>query len=135
MRDFQVRIARGVLGHKRYQTAFDSGPSGILLGEARVAVGSKLSLVLAKEQHRFPHWETIHSALAAEKSAPCDTPQFDTYRRVSDYITLDVQLSYEFRKPTIQPAAASLDPKSSEGAQLASIDHGNLFQRMLGAPN
>jgi iron complex outermembrane receptor protein len=59
-------------------------------------------------------------------------PQFNIYRRVSDYITLDMQLSYEFGKPTRQPGAPSLDAKSSEAAQLASIDHGNFLQRMLG---
>ena len=50
--------------------------------------------------------------LAANVIGGTDTnPQYDIYRRVSDYITLDMQLSYEFRKPTRQPAAPSLDAK------------------------
>lgn len=58
-------------------------------------------------------------------------PQYDIYRRVSDYITLDMQLSYEFRKPASEPTAAGADPKSSQGSQVASVDHGNFLRRML----
>lgn len=58
-------------------------------------------------------------------------PQYDIYRRVSDYITLDMQLSYEFKKSAGEPTAAGADPKGSHGAQIASIDRGNFCQRML----
>ncbi|MCA1659800.1 MAG: TonB-dependent receptor, partial [Verrucomicrobiaceae bacterium] len=39
---------------------------------------------------------------AARRTGGTDTnPQWDMYRRVSDYITLDLQLSYEFRAPDV----------------------------------
>ncbi|MDQ6625288.1 MAG: TonB-dependent receptor, partial [Verrucomicrobiota bacterium] len=73
------------------------------------------------------------SALAnAQVVGGTDTfPQYDIYRRVSDYITLDMQLSFEFRKAAGGPTAAGADPKSSHGAQVASMDRGNFCQRML----
>jgi len=58
-------------------------------------------------------------------------PQYDLYRRVSDYITLDMQLSYEFAKPTSEPAAAMAEPKGDHGAQVARVENGNFLQRML----
>ena len=55
-------------------------------------------------------------------------------RTVSDYITLDMQASYEFIKP--EPAAVegySKDPKGGKAMQqeVAGVDQGNFFQRML----
>ena len=56
-------------------------------------------------------------------------PQFDQYRRVSDYITLDLQLSYEFRKPNGASAAPALvDPISPVPASEASA---SFLQRLL----
>ncbi|MGI8430752.1 MAG: hypothetical protein ACR2MW_00460, partial [Chthoniobacterales bacterium] len=56
-------------------------------------------------------------------------PQFDHYRRVSDYITLDLQLSYEFRKTDAANAAPALvDPKSPAPAPEASA---SFLQRLL----
>ena len=63
-------------------------------------------------------------------------PQFNLYRRVTDYITLDMQLSYEFVKPEAEPAAAgfSKDPKGGKAMQteVAGVEQqGSFFQRML----
>ncbi|MDQ6911694.1 MAG: TonB-dependent receptor [Verrucomicrobiota bacterium] len=54
-------------------------------------------------------------------------------RRITDYETLDMQLSYEFRKPTLEAAAAgySKDAKDQKGAAVAGADNGSLWQRML----
>jgi iron complex outermembrane receptor protein len=61
-------------------------------------------------------------------------PQFDLYRRVSDYITLDMQLSYEFKTrialPTA-PAETSKDGKATATGGIAGPEIGSLWQRML----
>jgi len=56
-------------------------------------------------------------------------PQFDRYRRVSDYITLDAQLSYEFMKQEA-PLAAAVD--NSKGAEsVATIIASNSWYQQL----
>jgi iron complex outermembrane receptor protein len=61
-------------------------------------------------------------------------PQYDIYRRVSDYITLDMQLSYEFVKPEMEPIAAgkdfSKDGKSMAPA-VAGVETAAFWKRML----
>lgn len=58
-------------------------------------------------------------------------------RTVSDYITLDMQLRYEFVKPEMEPAAEAGFSKDAKGGKamqteaVAGIEQGNLFQRML----
>jgi hypothetical protein len=56
-------------------------------------------------------------------------------RTVSDYITLDMQASYEFIKPEMEPAAAgySKDAKGGKAMQteVAGVEQGSFFQRML----
>ena len=46
-------------------------------------------------------------------------PQFNTYRRVSDYITLDMQLSYEFVKPDDGVIIATGKDFSKDGKGMA----------------
>jgi len=60
-------------------------------------------------------------------------PQFESYRTVSDYITLDMQLSYEFVKPEAEAAAGfSKDPKGGKAmADVAGVEQSSFFQRML----
>jgi outer membrane receptor protein involved in Fe transport len=57
------------------------------------------------------------------------------FRRVSDYITLDMQLSYEFIKPEMEAATGgfSKDPKGGKmmSTEVAGIEQGSFFQRML----
>ena len=58
----------------------------------------------------------------------------DSNRVVSDYITLDMQASYEFIKPEAEPAAGfSKDAKGGKAMQteVAGVEQGNFFQRML----
>ena len=62
-------------------------------------------------------------------------PQYPIYRRVSDYITLDLQLRYEFVKPEAEEAAAgfSKDAKGGKAMQtsVAGVEQGSFFQRVL----
>ncbi len=60
-------------------------------------------------------------------------PQFNIYRRVSDYITLDLQLSYEFKRdsPPAVAADSSLDPKSAAMGSALGVETRSFWQRML----
>lgn len=61
-------------------------------------------------------------------------PQYDIYRRVSDYITLDLQLSYKFRKGDAPPVAtvdSSKDAQAVAASTAAGPDISSLWQRML----
>ena len=61
-------------------------------------------------------------------------PTFRLHHRVSAYETLDLQLSYEFLKPQIEPIAAgkdfSKDGKSMAPA-VAGVESSSIFMRML----
>jgi iron complex outermembrane recepter protein len=73
--------------------------------------------------------------LAANRIGGTDTfPQYDLYRRVSDYITLDLQLSYEFRKRNAPPAALgdmSKDGKATATSGVAGPEVSSFWPRML----
>ena len=62
-------------------------------------------------------------------------PQFNTYRRVSDYITLDMQLSYEFVKPEAEVIAATGKDFSKDGKGMApavaGVETASIWKRML----
>ncbi|MDQ6623422.1 MAG: TonB-dependent receptor [Verrucomicrobiota bacterium] len=63
-------------------------------------------------------------------------PNFILHHRVSDYITLDMQLSYEFKKPQMEPAAAGYSKDAKDGknamSQVAGVENnGSIWQRML----
>ena len=61
-------------------------------------------------------------------------PSFTLHHRVSSYETLDLQLSYEFVKPSIEPIAAgkdfSKDGKSMAPA-VAGVETASIWKRML----
>ena len=46
-------------------------------------------------------------------------PQYALYRRASDYITLDLQLSYEFRKPEVERRPRRIRKDSRKTAKVA----------------
>ena len=58
-------------------------------------------------------------------------PQYDLYRRVSDYITLDMQLSYEFKTRGVAPTSASDSSKDAVVTAVAGLDSTSFWQRML----
>ena len=63
-----------------------------------------------------------------------EEPNWILHRRISDYITLDMQLSYEFKKPELAAAVNgySKEPKDAKGnAAVAGVDNGSIWQRML----
>jgi iron complex outermembrane receptor protein len=66
---------------------------------------------------------------------PSNNPQYILHRRVAEYITMDLQLSYEFKKPPMVEAVAagySKDAKDAKSAPpVAGDDNGTIWQRML----
>jgi outer membrane receptor protein involved in Fe transport len=52
-------------------------------------------------------------------------------RRVTSYITLDLQLSYEFVKPAAEPAPYVKESKDSKNVMQAASDTSSIWQRML----
>ncbi len=59
-------------------------------------------------------------------------PSFAQHHRISAYETLDMQLSYEFLKPEVQPVYAK-DAKDSKGMgkEVAGVENSSIWQRML----
>ncbi|MBA3881597.1 MAG: TonB-dependent receptor [Chthoniobacterales bacterium] len=80
---------------------------------------------------------TVHGEEVVPTNDDPVDPQFNLYRRVSDYTTLDMQLSYEFVKPEAAPAAAADFSKDGKGGKnmvappVAGVEQGSFFQRML----
>jgi len=52
-------------------------------------------------------------------------------RTVDSYITLDMQLSYEFVKPAVEPAPMVKDSKDSKNVMQTAADTSSIWQRML----
>ena len=63
---------------------------------------------------------------------PAENPSFIDHRRVTSYITLDMQLSYEFVKPDAAPAPTyAKDAKDSKNVMQTAADTSSIWQRML----
>jgi iron complex outermembrane recepter protein len=65
-----------------------------------------------------------------------DDPAFDsivrdTRRNVPSYITLDMQLSYEFVKPTAEPPVYAKESKDSKNVMQTAAETSSIWQRML----
>jgi iron complex outermembrane receptor protein len=65
-----------------------------------------------------------------------DDPSFDSIvrdqpRNVPSYITLDMQLSYEFVKPAPEPMSYAKDSKDNRNAVQTAADNSTIWQRML----
>ena len=58
-------------------------------------------------------------------------PLYDIERRVPSYITLDMQLSYEWVKPPAEPAPYVKESKDSKNVVQAAADTSSIWQRML----
>ena len=57
---------------------------------------------------------------------------FVNHRRVTSYITLDAQLSYEWVKPAVEPAPTyAKDAKDSKNVMQTAADSSTIWQRML----
>jgi iron complex outermembrane receptor protein len=62
---------------------------------------------------------------------PDANPSFILHRRVTSYITLDMQLSYEFVKPAVEPAPYVKESKDSKNVMQTAADTSSIWQRML----
>jgi outer membrane receptor protein involved in Fe transport len=65
-----------------------------------------------------------------------DDPSFDSIvrdhpRNVPSYITLDLQLSYEFVKPQMEPAPYVKDAKESKDAVRTAAETSSIWQRLF----
>jgi len=58
-------------------------------------------------------------------------PDFALHRRVTSYITLDLQLSYEFVKPPTEPAPFVKESKDSKSTPVVEATTASIWQRML----
>jgi len=58
-------------------------------------------------------------------------PNFRLHRRITQYITLDLQLSYEFVKPPTEPAPYVKESKDSKNAPVTEAVTASIWQRML----
>jgi outer membrane receptor protein involved in Fe transport len=60
-------------------------------------------------------------------------PSFALHRRVSEYETLDMQLSYEFKKPAATESAPTYAKDAKDGKAVAqtAADSSTIWQRML----
>jgi outer membrane receptor protein involved in Fe transport len=60
-------------------------------------------------------------------------PNFILHHRISDYETLDMQLSYEFLKPEVAAAGYSKDAKDAKsmGKEVAGVENSSIWMRML----
>jgi iron complex outermembrane receptor protein len=76
--------------------------------------------------------------VVAQNSGTIIEPNWMLHRRVTDYTTLDLQLSYEFVRPAVGPLAAGYadagkDAQSVPGNLVArALETGTLWRRMLG---
>ena len=71
--------------------------------------------------------------LVASNPGTDANPNYILHRRVYSYITLDMQLSYEFKKPEMPAAGFSKDAKDAKDskAMVAGVDNGTFWQRLL----
>ncbi|MEY2483443.1 MAG: iron complex outerrane recepter protein [Verrucomicrobiota bacterium] len=58
-------------------------------------------------------------------------PNFQVHRRVTSYTTLDMQLSYEWKKPPAEPAPSVKDSKDSKSVMQTEAATASIWQRML----
>jgi iron complex outermembrane receptor protein len=62
---------------------------------------------------------------------PPANPEFILHRRVTSYITLDMQLSYEWVKPPTEPAPFVKESKDSKSTPVTEATTASIWQRML----
>jgi iron complex outermembrane receptor protein len=60
-----------------------------------------------------------------------NNPNFVLHRRVTSYVTLDMQLSYEWVKPAVEPAPYVKESKDSKNVAQTEAATSSIWQRML----
>jgi hypothetical protein len=73
----------------------------------------------------------VQQGLVAANPGTLVEPNFRLHRRVTSYITLDTQLSYEFVKPPTEPAPYVKESKDSKNAPVTEAVTASIWQRML----
>jgi iron complex outermembrane recepter protein len=65
------------------------------------------------------------------RDPPPANPSWQDHRRVTSYITMDMQLSYEWVKPAVEPPTYAKDAKDSKNVMQTAADTSTIWQRML----
>ena len=73
----------------------------------------------------------LNQALVPGNPGTLVEPNRILHRRVTSYITLDLQLSYEFVKPPTEPAPYVKESKDSKNAPVTEAVTASIWQRML----
>jgi iron complex outermembrane receptor protein len=73
----------------------------------------------------------INQGLVPGNGGTITEPNFILHRRITQYITLDLQLSYEFVKPPTEPAPYVKESKDSKSAPVTEAVTASIWQRML----
>jgi iron complex outermembrane receptor protein len=73
----------------------------------------------------------IQQGLVPGNNGTLVEPNFILHRRITQYITLDLQLSYEFVKPPTEPAPYVKESKDSKNAPVTEAVTASIWQRML----
>ena len=78
-----------------------------------------------------PHF-ILGNALVVGSDPFAQNQSFQLSRRVTSYITLDMQLSYEFVKPAVEaPPTYAKDAKDSKNVMQTAAETSSIWQRML----
>ncbi|MEP6810327.1 MAG: TonB-dependent receptor [Chthoniobacterales bacterium] len=111
---------------------------GILKGEWEGTTGWMNGFDFNATMNYIGDYEDDPSFLAVNQpftpGGTAANPTYPFHRRVTQYVTLDMQLSYEFRKPSIEPIAAGKD-FSKDGKSMApataGVESASIWQRIL----
>jgi outer membrane receptor protein involved in Fe transport len=127
-------LAPGAIPYHKGFLRFEwEGSTGWMRGFDFVATGNYISSFNDDSAFLVPK-PTITNTLP-DGSLNALNPSWSRYRRVTDYLTLDMQLSYEFKKPVTEAAVASYskDAKDAKSAMapVGGADNGTFAQRML----
>ncbi|MDQ6912120.1 MAG: TonB-dependent receptor [Verrucomicrobiota bacterium] len=133
--DFQATqpLAPGGIPFNKAFLRFEwAGTKGWMKGLDFVATGNYIG-----DLEDDPNFIALNAVTdpAPGRGGTATNPSFPFHHRISDYETLDMQLSYEFLKPEMQAAAGgySKDAKDakSQGNDAAGVENSSIWQRML----
>ncbi|MFL5239721.1 MAG: TonB-dependent receptor domain-containing protein [Rhizomicrobium sp.] len=121
-------LAPGAVPFNKAFVRFEwQGPAGWMKGLDFVATGNYIGDY--EDDPGFILGNTIDAA-----NSTVTNPSYRLHHRISDYETLDLQLTYEFLKPEMTAAATGYSKDSKDGGKnaVAGVENnGNIWQRML----
>jgi iron complex outermembrane receptor protein len=134
--DFQATqpLAPGGIPFNKAFLRFEwAGTKGWMNGLDFVATGNYIG-----DMNDDPNFIALNGVTnpAPGRGGTLTNPEFPFHHRISDYETLDMQLSYEFRKPQMEAASAGYSKDAKDGknamSQVAGVENnGSIWQRML----